>query len=159
MIEQGTVTGGWTLMIASAPPLAGRAASAAPPAATGAQTGAESTPLPPAGGLAPGGGTGNMTFLFVMVGMLVLMIAMSAMTGRKEKKRRAEMLSSLGTHDRVQTIGGVIGTIVSIRDDEVVLRVDDASNVRITFAKSAVSGVLSKKEGRTQEAQEPVATR
>jgi preprotein translocase subunit YajC len=86
-----------------------------------------------------------MNLLLVMVAVMVLMILMSTWGSRKEKKKRAEMLAAIGRHDRVQTIGGVIGTVVEMRDDEIVLRVDDATNTKITFSRSAVQGVLKKK--------------
>jgi len=65
--------------------------------------------------------------------------------GRKQKKQRAQMLASLGKHDRVQTVGGIIGDIVEVRETEIVLRVDDATRIR--FAKTAVQTVLRKAGG------------
>lgn len=129
-----------------APPVAGRAAGA--PGAAGTAEGVPSTgnatPLPGAGpgGAAPRGP--DFTFLFIIVAFFVLMIFMSSMTARKEKKKRAEMLSSIGRNDRVQTIGGIIGTVVEMRDDEIVLRVDDANNTRITFSRASVQGIVKK---------------
>lgn len=80
---------------------------------------------------------------FVLVlGMLLIIVMSTVFGGRKDKKRRAEMLSSLKRQDRVQTAGGIIGTIVELKDDEVVLRVDEGTNTRIRFAKSAIQQVL-----------------
>jgi preprotein translocase subunit YajC len=53
------------------------------------------------------------------------------------------MVSAIKKHDRVQTIGGVIGSVVEIKPDYVVLKVDESSNTRITFARSAVQQVLT----------------
>lgn len=108
---------------------------------------------------APPGAGGSLTFMFLLFGLLMFMIFMSMMAGRKEKKRRAELLSSLQTNDRVQTIGGVIGTIVELRDDEVVLRVDESTNTRIRFAKAAVQQVLSKGRGGTDALTEAKSAR
>jgi preprotein translocase subunit YajC len=104
------------------------------PADPGAAGGGAQQP-PPA---SPFGGQ----FLFLMLGLMVFMIVMSMMQGRKEKKRRAAMLASLGKHDRVMTSSGIIGVITEMRDDEIVLKVDEANNTRIHFARSAVSQVL-----------------
>ena len=52
-------------------------------------------------------------------------------------------MSAIKKHDRVQTIGGVIGAIVEVKPDEVVLKVDESSNTRITFARSAIQQVLA----------------
>lgn len=142
---------GMGFTIAGAPPLAGRAAAAAPSGPPGTiSVPSESGPLQSGQPAARPGG--DFTFLFVMVGILVLMIFMSSMAGRKEKKRRAELLASVGRNDRIVTIGGLIGTVVDLRDDEIVLRVDDATNTRVTFSRSAVQGILKKRsDGRIEE--------
>lgn len=148
--------GAWAApLLAAAPPLAGRAASSQP--AVSPTPGLEA-PLGPAGGapVAPASPM-NPTFLFLLMGMLVFMIVMSSLSSRKEKKRREALLSELGRHDRVQTMGGVIGTIVEVKDQEVVLKVDESTNTRITFARSSVQAVL--KKGSGSKADEPEASR
>jgi len=59
-----------------------------------------------------------------------------------EKKRRAEMLSAIKKNDRVCTIGGIIGTVVNVKDDEITLKVDESNNTKITFQRSAISRVV-----------------
>ena len=86
--------------------------------------------------------------LVLIVAMLVLITITTAFGGRKDKKKRAEMMASLKRQDRVQTLGGIIGTVVEIKDDEVVLRVDEGSNTRIRFAKSAIQQVLRESTAR-----------
>jgi preprotein translocase subunit YajC len=90
------------------------------------------------------GSAGSLGFLLLMFGLLAFMVLMTFMSGRKERKRRAELLSSLSSNDRVMTIGGVIGTIVELRDDEVVLRVDESTNTRIRFSRASVQQVMSR---------------
>lgn len=100
------------------------------------------------GAAQPGAGGDMMQFIFLMMlGLLVFMIVMSVTQGRKQKRQRAELLGSLKKQDRVQTIGGVIGTVAELHDDEVVLRVDDSSNTRIRFSKTAVQQVLKSGSG------------
>ncbi len=94
-----------------------------------------------AGGGAPAGGIGTF-FLPIMLGILLLMIFTSVTSGRRQKKEREQLMNSLGKHDRVQTSAGIIGTIVELKDDSVILRVDESSNTRIRFARSAVMQVL-----------------
>jgi preprotein translocase subunit YajC len=103
------------------------------------------------GGGATSGSPFNPTFLFLMLGLLVLMIVFSTMGPRREKKRREAMLSTIAKHDRVQTVGGVIGSIVEVKPDSVVLKVDESSNTRITFAKSAIQQVLSSAGGSSPD--------
>jgi preprotein translocase subunit YajC len=112
------------------------AAPAAPAAAAGAE-GAATGASAPAGGAAGGSG-----FLIMMMVLLGTMVLFSVMSGRREKKKRAELLGSIKKHDKVMTIGGVLGTVVEMKDDAVVLKVDETSNTRITFSKSAISQVM-----------------
>ena len=74
--------------------------------------------------------------------MIVLMIAIFYfMLIRPENKRKKEaeaMRSSLRNGDSITTIGGVIGTIVDIKEDKIVIETS-ADRVRVEFAKWAVS--------------------
>lgn len=106
-----------------------------------------SAPIGNAGGAADGStpppGAGGMSFFMpILAVMMVFLIVSTMMSGRKEKKRRAEMLSSIGKKDRVQTLGGMIGTIVEIKGDEYLIETDRSSNSRAWIAKTAVSSVL-----------------
>jgi preprotein translocase subunit YajC len=120
--------------------------AAARPAAT---TGTESQPLPAPNTSAPAAarGPGDFTFLAIMVGFLLLMIFMAWSGNRKEKKKREELNSSIGKGDTVQTIGGIIGEIAEMRENEVILRVEDG---RIRFARSAIQGILKSKGDKSE---------
>jgi preprotein translocase subunit YajC len=109
----------------------------------------------PGGTVAPGGQTpagggttaapaGNPNSFLLLVGLVVaVMLIFSMLTQRKERKRREATLNAIKKHDRVQTIGGVIGLVVEIKPDYVVLKVDESSNTRITFSRAAVQQVLT----------------
>jgi preprotein translocase subunit YajC len=115
-------------------PEAGAApATSAPPATTGAP----GSPAP----AAPQSSPSLQPLLFLAVAM-VLILVLPQIFGRKQQRKRAEMLAGIRKMDRVQTIGGVIGTVVELRDDEIVLKVDEGTNTRIRFAKAAVQAVL-----------------
>ncbi len=79
--------------------------------------------------------------LIPMLLVLGVLFFFSMTGGRKEKKRRAQMLSELSKGNKVQTAGGVLGTIVEVREDEVLVKVDENSNTRMRFAKSAITAV------------------
>lgn len=75
--------------------------------------------------------------------LIILMIAMFAIMiipQRRRDKKVKEMLSALKPGDRVRTIGGIYGTISSIRDDVVVLAVGP-EKVKLVFARGAISQV------------------
>jgi preprotein translocase subunit YajC len=61
---------------------------------------------------------------------------------RRERQKQINMLNSLKRNDRVQTVGGIIGTIVDVTPGEVVLKVDEANNVKMRFVRSAVKEVV-----------------
>lgn len=62
--------------------------------------------------------------------------------GSAERQREKEALASLKKNDRVITVGGIIGTIADLtNDDEVTLKVDDGT--RMKFRRSAIQGPYS----------------
>ena len=126
-----------------APPPGPARSSDGPVGTTGAGPGPEGgAPSPGGGGGGQGSPFGSSSFLLVLLLMFVVMILVSSMGGRKEKRRRAEMLTGLARNDKVHTVGGLIGTIVELHDQEVVLRTDEASNTRVRVARSAISQVV-----------------
>ena len=58
---------------------------------------------------------------------------------KKAQKEREEMLDSLKVGSRVITIGGIYGTIVSLTDEIIILRI--APNVEIEIARGSINGV------------------
>ena len=134
----------------AAPPVAGRSDGA------GATTGEAGQPL--SGGAPQGAPPSFMggQFLFLMAGLLAFMVITQVWAGRKEKRRRAEMLGSLKRHDRVVTVGGIIGHVVEVRDDEVVLKIDEATNTKIRVTRASVQSVVKKSNAEERPAAEPV---
>ena len=59
---------------------------------------------------------------------------------RKKDKQIRDMLNNLKVTDRVRTIGGIYGTIVSIKDDLVTISVG-TDNVKLVFARNAIATV------------------
>lgn len=109
----------------------------APLGTTGADgAGGPGTQSPP-----PGAGIFDL-LLPMMLGLFVVMIVMQVMAGRKQKRQREDLLGALKKHDVVQTSGGMIGTIVELKDDEVLLKIDAETNTRARFARSAVQNVV-----------------
>lgn len=86
-------------------------------------------------------GGGNMIFV-LMAGLLLMFVLMSG-SQRKEKKKRKKMLSTLKKGDKVQTIGGIIGNIIEVKDSHVVVKVDENNNTRMKFSRSAVQGLFA----------------
>ena len=75
--------------------------------------------------------------------LIVLMIAMFAVMiipQRRRDKKVKDMLGNLKAGDRVRTIGGIYGTISSIKDDTVILLVGP-DKVKLVFARGAIAQV------------------
>lgn len=84
----------------------------------------------------------------LMVGVLILYLFVFR-SKRKTDKKRTDMLSNLKRGDRVQTIGGIMGTVVEARDTDVLLKVDESSNTKIRFSRNAIHRVVE--EDKTTE--------
>ena len=74
--------------------------------------------------------------------MFGVMMFMSWRSQSKEKKKRKLMLEAMHKGDKVQTAGGVLGTVIELREQEVVLKVDENNNTRMRFSRSAIQQVL-----------------
>jgi preprotein translocase subunit YajC len=72
---------------------------------------------------------------------VVLYFLMIAPNQRKQKKWQ-EMLSQLKTGDRVTTNGGLRGTVLTVKDDVVVIKVQP-DGVKLEFVKSAIAAVTT----------------
>lgn len=88
-----------------------------------------------------GGALGNPLFLFAIMAVFIYLVMIRPQ--RKEEQRKASLLSGLKKDDRVVTIGGIFGTIVNVKDDEVILRIDDQNKVRVRLLKQAVLRVVT----------------
>jgi preprotein translocase subunit YajC len=81
----------------------------------------------------------QMIFIVLMIAVVYFML----FRGPKQKqKKHQQMVSSLAKNDRVRTIGGIIGTIVDIRDDEVILKIDESNNTKMKVIKGAIATTL-----------------
>lgn len=94
------------------------------------------TPPAPAPSFGPG------LLLALMFAMVVFMMLSARSRTKREKRERDEMYARMSKNDRVLTIGGIIGTVISVKDDEVVVKVDESTNTKMTFIKSAIQRVL-----------------
>ncbi len=89
----------------------------------------------------PLGSYGNLLFL----GVMFLLMYMILFRGpRKKQKQQKQMIQALAKNDKIQTIGGIIGTVVDIKDNEVTLKVDESNNTKIKILRSAIGKNMSK---------------
>ena len=100
------------------------------PLLLGGQQAAEGAQSGPFGGL--------MSFL-PFVAIIAIFYFLIIRPQNKKQKETKRMLEALKKGDRIVTVGGVHGTIQSVRESTVIVRVDD--NTKIEFSRSAVSGI------------------
>ena len=87
-------------------------------------------------GAAPGGLFGSpIIMILVMVAIFYFMLIRPE---NKRKKEAEQMRSAVKTGDKIVTIGGIVGTVVSVKDEKFVIETG-ADQVRIELAKWALS--------------------
>ncbi len=92
--------------------------------------------------------TSGLTQLILFVAIMGVMMYVLMFRGpKKQQQQHKQMLQSLKKNDKVRTIGGIFGTIVDVRGDEIVLKVDESTNTKIRISSSAISKNLSQ-EGK-----------
>ena len=87
------------------------------------------------------GSKGSLIFLGLMFVMMYLILFRGP---RKKQQQHTQMVQTLAKNDRVRTIGGIIGTVVDIKDDEITVKIDESNNTKIKVVPSAISRNVSK---------------
>lgn len=93
---------------------------------------------------APGGG-GTWITMIVLLVVMVAMFFFTSRSNKKQEKQAQDMRDSLAVGDEITTIGGIIGKIVSIKEETLVLETSH-DRTRIRILKTAVSRVDVKAE-------------
>lgn len=98
-------------------------------------------------GDAPAPAPEPVPFWVLLAPILIVVILYQLMISgpqRREQARREEMLKGLKKNDPIVTIGGILGTVVSVSEDgsEVTIRVDD--NTRLKMRRDAIREVIRK---------------
>lgn len=130
----------------AAAPQTGSNTAAAGANTTTTKTGADAASKTGKDAASNDGAPGIWMLMIVMVGVFWLLIMLPQ---RRDKKKRNAMLDSLKKGDKVQTIGGILGTVLEVRDYEVIVKVDESANTRLHMARGAIQAVLP--DGKPQE--------
>jgi preprotein translocase subunit YajC len=92
----------------------------------------------------PGGDFSPLLLMGLVIAAFYFIVLLPK--NRKDKRDRDELFAKLKKNDEVLTASGIIGTVAFIKDDEVVLKVDESSNTRIRVLKSTIQRVLNPKD-------------
>jgi len=90
-----------------------------------------------------GGGSLLTGFLVPMLAMIVIFYFILIRPQQKKEKERKKLLDEIQKGDKVLTVGGMYGVVVSVKPEEgkVVLKIGD--NTKVEFAKSAIQSKVS----------------
>jgi preprotein translocase subunit YajC len=93
----------------------------------------------------PTGGGELLKLLPLVVIFILFYFFMIRAPMKRQEQERKNLFAGLKKNDRVVTSGGIIGIIASIKEneDEVTLKVDESSNVRLRVLKSSIQKVVS----------------
>ena len=114
--------------------------TAEPVTETGSKTTTSADANSPSG--KPAQGQGSMHIIMLVV-LFIFMYFVLFRGPQKKQKEHKKMVSSLKKNDRIRTIGGIIGTVVDIKEDEVTLKIDESNNTKIKIVFSAIGKNLS----------------
>ena len=89
----------------------------------------------------PAMGSSNMMFFLMMGLIFVVMYFFIMRPQQKKQKELANFRNSLNKGDKVMTIGGIYGVIVEVKEQYVLVEVDN--NVKLRFDKSAIAKDVS----------------
>jgi preprotein translocase subunit YajC len=92
--------------------------------------------------LAGGFGMSNLSGLALPILFFAVLYFLMIAPNQKKQKKWQEMLNQLKSGDRVTTNGGIRGTVLTVKDDLVVLRVQP-DGVKLEFVKSAIAAVTT----------------
>ena len=76
----------------------------------------------------------------ILIVIMIAMFAVMIIPQRRRDKKVKDMLGNLKAGDRVRTIGGIYGTIGTIKDDTIILLVGP-DKVKLVFARGAIAPV------------------
>jgi preprotein translocase subunit YajC len=91
---------------------------------------------------APASGSGGLIGMLPILLLIPVMYFVLIMPQQKRQKKWQQMLSSIKPGDKVTTAGGVRGTILSLKDDFVIVKVAP-DGIKMEVAKSAIASVTT----------------
>src|ERR1700733_1458038 len=97
---------------------------------------------------APAGIMGSMGGLpFILLFFVAMYFLLFAPQQRKQKQWQA-MLAQIKAGDKVTTTGGLRGTVVTVKDDTMIVRVQP-DGVKLEIVKSAIAAVTTEESAKT----------
>lgn len=93
---------------------------------------------------------GSSSWLIILIVMLVVMWLLMIRPEKKKQKKIEEMRKALSVGDEIVTIGGIMGKIVHVTDDDLTIESGE-DRVRIQLKKWAVSNNVKAEAAEAKE--------
>ncbi len=81
--------------------------------------------------------------LILLITLFVLFYLILFRGPKRKQKQQNKLIESLNKNDKIMTRGGIIGTVMDVKDDEITLKIDESTNTKIKIAVGAVSRKLT----------------
>ncbi|MDE1155905.1 MAG: preprotein translocase subunit YajC [Acidobacteriaceae bacterium] len=101
--------------------------------------------LPVAAVVLAGGALGSLGSILPLIVIFIAMYALMIVPNQRKQKQWNAMLAAIKVGDIVTTNGGIRGTILSVKDDVIVVKTSP-DGVKLEFAKSAIAAVTTETE-------------
>jgi preprotein translocase subunit YajC len=108
-------------------------------------------PAPGPGPTTPQGGPAGLGLFVPILIFFGVFMYFQFRGQRKEQAKKKALLESMKKNDRVLTIGGIVGTIAQVKEHEVILKIDEANNTKMTVTKRAIQTILADDDAVKQE--------
>ena len=89
------------------------------------------------------GGANPLIMVAIFAVFIILWYVIALRPQRKKEKELRAKVDKMRVGDQVITIGGLVGKVANIRDDEVTI-MTSAANTLVTFKKNAINSVISR---------------
>ncbi len=91
-------------------------------------------------------GNPMMQFLPLLIIMFAIMYFLIIRPQKQKEKKRLALISNVRKQDKIVTTGGMHGVVTSVKENEVIVRVDDAKDVKLKIDKSAITSVIAPRD-------------
>lgn len=89
------------------------------------------------------GGQGQWVSLVILAGIMVAFVLLMIIPNRRQKKKAEEMMSKLTVGSTVTTIGGIVGEVVQLDEQNIwLLTGSDENKCVMQFVRQAIHSVM-----------------
>ncbi len=85
--------------------------------------------------------SGGLGAFLPLIGMIVIFYFLLIRPQQKKEKQRQSMIQAIQKGDRVILAGGIYGTVTTVKEDIVVVKI--ATNTNVEFSKSSIQTKIS----------------